>query len=119
MPPKFKIQKYATPRGELVSVLRMVPIEHLEDVREQVKEAAEKVGRFNSADLEVRIRFRQSVNKSIYRDNYKAGADAFDVYVDTKNISSRVTKSKRRQIEESNREDVIDALSGFSGLGSL
>lgn len=107
---KLKIEKYVSNPDRFVSVLKNVPIEHLECVREEVKRAAARVEAIATGKLEVRVRFRQSTMKNRYGDNYKDGADAFDVYVDTNNIPSKYSMKRRQQIIEENRQDIIDTL---------
>lgn len=106
MSKKMKIEKYASNPEQFVSVLRMVPIQHLECVREKVKEVVSRIEMSSSSKLDVRVRFR-GPRYDHPMHTHKWAADAFDVYVNTKNLPRRLSNKQRLAIAHENRQNVI------------
>jgi len=103
---KLKLENYTSDQDRLVSVLRLVPMNHLETVRAQVKQIVSLVAENNNASLDVRIRFRGPRYYSPMH-THKEYAEAFDVYVDTKNLPRKLSRKMRQEICSENRQSVI------------
>ena len=109
MSKKLKLEKYTSNREQFVSVLRQIPIRHLDCVRESVKKAVSEVENFTSQRLEMRVVFRGPRYVSpLY--TLKDHANAFDIYVNTRNLPRRLSKKQRQEIAEQNRQEVLDTL---------
>lgn len=109
MSKKLKLEKYTSNRDQFVSVLREIPIRHLDCVRETVKRAASEVESATGSTLQVRCVFRGPRYWNPL-STHKCDARAFDVYVNTRNFPRRLTARQRQELAEQNRQEVIDTL---------
>lgn len=108
--------KYESPRV-LKSVLRQVPMLNLETVREKAKEAAQAVAEMSGNKIRTRVIFRgqRFVHNMC---TLKHEANSFDVYVKTI-LPRSLSKSRRDEISEYNRENVKSLLTDLDPFNTL